>query len=175
MMCPLCQHEGISEIHLACPVCGAELTPFRIIEELDEQYREVLKQRVALEGELAVANKATAAYRGKSGRYLLAFGLMAALTAWLWIYKQRPIVQKVQTIVQTDSLNYYREELAAYRQRSPREIKYVIKDKDVLEDLGELFYNSMTAGYRIGRDNGIETRQERRRLNPGDTLVIRFW
>lgn len=175
MMCPLCQHEGISEIHLACPVCGAELTPFRIIEELDEQYREVLKQRVALEGELAVANKATAAYRSKSGRYLLAFGLLAALTAWLWIYKQRPIVQKVQTIVQSDSLAYYREELTAFRQRSPREIKYIVREKDVLEDLGGLFYNDKTAGYLIGKDNGIETRMERRRLIPGDTLVIRFW
>ncbi len=175
MICPVCQHEGISDIHLVCPACGAELTQFRIIEELDEQYREVLKQRVALEGEVAVAKKTTAVYRGKSGRYLLALGLMTALAAWLWIYKQRPIVQKVQTIVQSDSLAYYREELDSYRQRAPKEIKYVIKDKDVLEDLGLLFYNNMTAGYRIGRDNGIDTRRERRRLTPGDTLVIRFW
>lgn len=175
MKCPVCQQEGISDIHVACPQCGSELTQFRLMEELDEQYREVLKQRVALEGEVTVTKKKAAGYQGKANRWLLIAGLLAVLSTWLWVCKRRPIVKNVQTVVQPDSLDYYRQELAGYRQRAPREIKYVIREKDVLEDIGELFYNDKTAGYHIGMDNNIDSKSERHRLTPGDTLTIRFW
>ncbi len=175
MKCPVCQLDGITDLHPACPSCGASLTAFRMIDELDDQYREVLRQRLSLEGDLSVASRQASSFRRRSRRFLTTSLLLGLVALWLWFYKQRPVVQQVQQVVRCDSLDYYKNALDTYRMRSPREILYVIRENDVLEDLGMLFYNQKAAGYKIGQDNGITNKADRRQLHPGDTLRIRYW
>lgn len=52
-----------------------------------------------------------------------------------------------------------------------REIKYKVKEGDMLYDLGILFYNDTAAWYQIALDNKI---YDIRGLPKGDTISIKY-
>ena len=44
----------------------------------------------------------------------------------------------------------------------------------MLITLGNLFFNDPAAGYQIGMDNGISSKEQQYNLIPGDTLTIHY-
>ncbi len=144
---------------------------------LEERYNDLLKQRVALEGKLALnrrqAEKELAKARSKNKTYLFLLLLLPLLTFW-WnkTHYIKPLEQK--TALQQDSIVHLKLELAAIKKVKKDSIRYVIKKGDMLVTLGSLFFNDPAAGYQIGIDNGIASKEEQYHLKLGDTLTIHY-
>jgi hypothetical protein len=146
-------------------------------ESLIEKYNDVLKKRVALEGELAQTRHQLetklAKTRSKNKAYLFLLLVLPLLAFW-WSKKQyiAPLEQK--TVAQRDSIARLHSEIAGAKKIKKDSIHYVIKKGDMLVALGKLFFNDPAMGYQIGIDNGITSEQQRYNLIPGDTLTIHY-
>jgi hypothetical protein len=146
-------------------------------EPLVEKYNDVLKKRVALEGELAQTRhqleKKLAEARTKNKRYLLLLLLLPLLALW-WSKKKyiTPLEQK--NAFQQEVIVKLHDDLAAAKKIRADSVRYVIKKGDMLITIGKLFFNDPAMGYQIGIDNSINSEQQRYHLTPGDTLTIRY-
>ncbi len=143
-------------------------------EPIEERYNDVLRQRVALEGQLSLLKsnhqqELKIAHK-RSNRYLLLL-LLLPLTTLLCKKKIDPSVYERQLTAQRDSIQQITRDLVLEKEKK-HTIKYVIRKGDVLTSLGELFFNNREAGYQIGLDNGINTEYQLYHLVPGDTLLI---
>jgi hypothetical protein len=146
-------------------------------EPLEERYNDLLKQRVALEGKLAIsqhqAETELAKAHSKNKRYLFLLILLPLLTFW---YNKtqyiKPLEQK--TALQQDSIAKLKNEIADIKKVKKDSIRYVIQKGDILVTLGNLFFNDPAFGYQIGLDNGITSKEQQYNLIPGDTLTIHY-
>ena len=143
-------------------------------EPIEERYNDVLRQRVALEGQLSLLKsnhqqELKIAHK-RSNRYLLLL-LLLPLTTLLCKKKIDPSVYERQLTAQRDSIQQITQDLVLEKNRK-HTIKYVIRKGDMLTSLGELFFNNRESGYQIGLDNGIKTEYQLYHLVPGDTLLI---
>lgn len=181
MDCPVCQHKNINPLHLHCPNCNADLAALRMIDVLEDDYVEAVKQRISMEGELVQTRqnhqRQLQDRRRRNNRLLL---LLLCLPLLQWLLGKRPppplVVKEVQQVtMDSDSLakelKQMQRQLTSLEAQKVRSIQYVIRKGDVLESLGLLFFNDRMAGYQIGKDNGITPQQY---LQPGDTLDIHF-
>jgi hypothetical protein len=146
-------------------------------EPIEERYNDLLKKRIALEGELALTRRqsdtALTKAKNKNKRYLFLLLLLPLLTFWCTKTKYiKPLEQKI--IVQQDSLKQLQREYASIKKIKKDSIHYVIKQGDMLVTLGQLFFNDPTAGYQIGIENGITSNYQQYHLIPGDTLTIHY-
>lgn len=146
-------------------------------EPLVEKYNEVLKKRVALEGELALtrrnAEAELAKMRSINKRYLFLLFLLPLLIFW---FSKKKYIQPLeqQVVVQKDSIVRLHEDIVQARKIKKDSIRYVIRKGDMLVTLGSLFFNDAAAGYQIGMENGITSDYQRYHLKPGDTLTIHY-
>ena len=146
-------------------------------EPLEERYNDLLKQRVALEGKLALsrhqAETELAKARTKNKRYLFLLLMLPLLTFW---YNKtqyiKPLEQK--TALQQDSIAKLKNEMATIKKVKKDSIRYIIQKGDMLVTLGNLFFNDPAAGYQIGMDNGISSKEQQYNLISGDTLTIHY-
>lgn len=188
MICPICHHKEIPILVTNCPNCDANLVGIKMLEALEEQYVEVLKKKVNLEGDIIQQRKGLEQeLRAKNKRnnwlWLLLF-----LTPFLYYFCGRTSPKEVEKIVEieSDSLKIYKQillekeaELIDLKEslddlektQNIRELKYVVKKGDILNELGKLFYNDSLAGYQIAKDNKI---YDVRGLPIGDTLTIKY-
>ncbi len=146
-------------------------------EPLEERYNELLKQRVALEGKLALsrhqAETELAKARTKNKRYLFLLLLLPFLTFWCNKTQYiKPLEQKAA--LQQDSIAKLKNEMAVLKKIKKDSILYVIKKGDMLVTLGNLFFNDPAEGYQIGIENGIASKEQQHNLIPGDTLTIHY-
>lgn len=146
-------------------------------EPLVEKYNDVLKKRVALEGELAQTRqkleKKLDRARSKNKRYLFLLLLLPVLAFW-WSKKKYITPLEQQVVVQTDSIVKLQEDIVQARKIKKDSIRYVIRKGDMLVTLGSLFFNDPAIGYQIGIENGITSDYQRYHLRPGDTLTIHY-
>ena len=146
-------------------------------EPLEEKYNDLLKQRIALEGKLALtrqkAETELVKARSKNKRYLFLLLILPLLTFWCNKTQYiKPLEQK--TTLQQDSIAYLKSEMAAIKKIKKDSIQYIIRKGDMLVTLGNLFFNDPAAGYQIGLENGITTKERQYNLNPGDTITIHY-
>ena len=146
-------------------------------EPIEQRYNDLLKQRLALKGELALLKKTKegeiAAER--RSRYKMLLGLLLLpLFTFLCNQKTPPSVYEHKIAVQRDSIQQLLDDTALLLKTEKDSIRYVIQKGDMLISLGQLFYNDSTAGYQIGKDNGFTTERQHRKLVIGDTLTIHF-
>ena len=146
-------------------------------EPLEEKYNDLLKQRIALEGKLALtrqkAETELVKARSKNKRYLFLLLVLPLLTFWCNKTQYiKPLEQK--TALQQDSIVQLKNEMAAIKRVKKDSIQYIIRKGDMLVTLGNLFFNDPVAGYQIGLENGITTKERQYHLNPGDTLTIHY-
>jgi hypothetical protein len=146
-------------------------------EPIEHRYNDLLKQRLALEGQLAMLRKnqeAELAAERRSRYKMLLWLLLLPLFTFLCNQKTPPSVYEHQIAVQRDSIKQLLNEQENIKKTQKESIKYVIQQGDMLISLGQLFYNDSTAGYQIGKDNGFTTDKQHRKLVIGDTLNIYF-
>jgi hypothetical protein len=146
-------------------------------EPIEQRFNDLLKQRVALEGELALLRKnqtETLAAERRGFYKILLIVLLLPLLTFLCKPKVDPSVLTHQIAEKRDSIDLLLGENAHLSATRKASVKYVIKQGDMLVSLGYLFYNDSTAGYQIGRDNGLKTEQQHRKLTVGDTLTVNF-
>ncbi len=149
-------------------------------EPIEEKYNEVLRKRIALEGEIAMMRRNHEAELHQSDkrsyRYLWLL-LILPLTTLLCRKKIDPSVYERQIVAQRDSiqqLSQLKQQMEALEKTSVRKVKYVIQKGDDLAKIGDLFFNDIKTGYQIGKDNNLYSDFQHQHLNPGDTLVIKF-
>jgi hypothetical protein len=146
-------------------------------EPIEQRYNDLLRQRIALEGELAMLRKnqeiELAAERSSRYKFLLAI-LLLPLCTFVCNRKTDPSVYEYQIAVKSDSIKQLLSEQQGFKLTEKDSIHYVIQQGDMLISLGQLFYNDSTAGYQIGKDNGFSTERQYRKLLIGDTLTIHF-
>ena len=146
-------------------------------EPIEQRYNDLLRQRLALEGELAMLRKnqevELAAERSSRYKFLLGI-LLLPLFTFVCNRKTDPSVYEQQIAVKSDSIKLLLNEQLGYKLTEKDAIRYVIRQGDMLVSLGQLFYNDSTAGYQIGKDNGFTTERQHRKLVIGDTLMIHF-
>jgi hypothetical protein len=182
MNCPVCQLPNVSMIHTPiCPRCGTDLLQLDIHETVEDRLNTVLKQRLALEGDLALLKKQQnqqIAVRARKRNYWIIIGLVSFVT---WRACRKPTVLRADFVRKSDSLELInrRLEWMKYRfdtlhQHFPcvKVIRYGYQQGDYLGKLGKLFFNNDEMGYQIGKDNGITTREQWTKMKPGDTLNI---
>jgi hypothetical protein len=146
-------------------------------EPIEKRYNDLLKQRIALEGELAMLQKNAASELAaeRSSRYKMLLGLLLLpLLTFVCNTKEDPSVSAHKIAVKADSIQQLLMEKDNLLTTKKDSIKYVIKEGDMLVSLGQLFFNDPKAGYQIGKDNGFDTEKQYRKLVVGDTLTIRF-
>ena len=144
---------------------------------LEEKYHDLLKQRVALEGQLALtrykAETELAKARSKNKLYMILLLLLPLLTFWCnKIQYIKPLEQK--TAILQDSIVHLKKEMSAIKKVKNDSVQYIIRKGDMLISLGNLFFNDPDAGYQIGIDNGITSKEQQYNLNEGDTLTIHY-
>jgi hypothetical protein len=146
-------------------------------EPIEKRYNDLLKQRIALEGELVVLrknNELELAAERKS-RYKMLLGLLLLpLFTFVCNRKTDPSVYEHKIALKTDSIQQLLMEKDHLLTTKSDSIKYVVKEGDMLVSLGQLFFNDPKAGYQIGKDNGFDTEKQYRKLVIGDTLTIHF-
>ncbi|MEY4935608.1 MAG: hypothetical protein RIS64_1967 [Bacteroidota bacterium] len=182
MNCPVCQLPNVSVIHTPiCPRCGTDLLQVDIHETVEDRLKSVLKQRLALEGEIALLKKKqdhAKAARARKRNYLIIIGLISFI---LWRAIRKPMVLRADYTRKSDSLTLMKQrfEWMQYRfdtlnNKPPciKVIQYTYQHGDYLEKLGLLFFNNAKMGYQIGRDNGIYTHEQWKKINQGDIINI---
>jgi hypothetical protein len=146
-------------------------------EPIEQRYNDLLRQRLALKGELALLKKTKEAELAaeRSSRYKMLLGLLLLpLFTFLCNQKTTPSVYEHKIAVQRDSIQQLLDEKTQLLKTEKDSIRYVIQKGDMLISLGQLFYNDSTAGYQIGKDNGFTSDRQHRKLVIGDTLTIHF-
>ena len=146
-------------------------------QPFEERYNDLLKQRVALEGQLALERQQhdteQAKMLTKNKRLLLLLFLLPLLTFWYSKKKYiTPLEQKAVT--QQDAILKLNAEIATLKKVKKDSVHYIISKGDMLVTLGNLFFNDPAEGYQIGLDNGITTDSQRYNLVLGDTLTIHY-
>ncbi|MEO0044398.1 MAG: hypothetical protein RL329_3846 [Bacteroidota bacterium] len=182
MNCPICQLPNVSLMHTPiCPRCGTDLLQMDTHETIEARFKTVLKQRLALEGEVALFKKKeeqSIAKRARKRNYWLLSGLMVFLG---WRACQKPMVLKRDFVRKSDSLALIVHQLEWMKFRFDtlnrqlpcvKKIRYPYQQGDYLGKLGRMFFNKDSAGYQIGIDNGITTPEQWTKMKPGDTLNI---
>ena len=164
-----------------CPRCGTDLLQLDIHETVEDRLKLVLKQRLALEGEIALLKKKQdqqITARARKRNYLIISGLIGF---GIWRACQKPMVLRTDYTRKSDSLTLMNQhfEWMKYRfdtlnNQPPciKVIRYAYRQGDYLEKLGKLFFNDSEMGYQIGEDNNILTREQWTKMKPGDTLNI---
>ena len=146
-------------------------------EPIEERYNEILRQHIALKGEMAMLRqKQTEDLRKadrRSYRFLYIF-LILPLTTFLCGKKIDPSVYERQIAAQRDSINQLQSAMILLEKTKIRQTQYVIRPGDDLSIIGNLFFNDIKTAYQIGKDNGLYSDYQHQHLHPGDTLVINF-
>lgn len=143
-------------------------------EPIEERFNDVLRQRVALEGEMTFLKQRHEQELKKAHKRSNQYLLLLLLLPFMSLLCKKKIdleVHEHQMAIQKDSIQKLATALEIEKNRV-HSIKYIIKKGDMLNSLGELFFNDKTKGYDIGRDNGITTNYQEYHLIPGDTLLI---
>ena len=146
-------------------------------EPIEKRYNDLLKQRISLEGELAMLRKTKEAELAaeRSSRYKMLLGLLLLpLFTFVCNQKTPPSVYEHKIALKSDSIQQLLIEKDNLIRTKKDSIKYVIKQGDMLTTLGYLFFNDAEAGYQIGKDNGFTTEKPHKKLVIGDTLTIHF-
>jgi hypothetical protein len=143
-------------------------------EPIEEKYTEILKQRLALEGEVAQwkqrhVNDVTR-YKQRANRLILLL-LLLPLTTFIFKRKPTPSVDWHPIAAQRDSLQILLNNL---EKTSVKHIKYSIQKGDNPSSLGLHFYNDEKAAYQIIKDNNLDAYGPERELKTGDTLTIYY-
>lgn len=188
MTCPNCQQENIHALYTKCPSCATNLVAYKKLAAMEEKYIETAKTVVALEGELLQGKKEYEQQLKKKGRWNFLLGCMLLLVPFLcyFFYQPPPIEVVAKPVDAVDSIQLYQTKLVEKEEqinqlqqtladiqgaKVRRELKYVVKKGDILNELGKLFYNDSTAWYQIALDNKI---YDIRGLPVGDTLTIKY-
>ncbi|MEN9612507.1 MAG: hypothetical protein RLZZ628_3321 [Bacteroidota bacterium] len=182
MNCPICQLPNVSMIHTPiCPRCGTDLLQMDTNETIEDRFKTVLKQRLALEGEISLLKKKQdqdIAKRARKRNYLIIIGLISFIS---WRAGQKPMVLRSDFTRKSDSLSMmnrrfewmkYRFDTLNSHPPCVKVIRYAYQQGDYLGKLGKFFFNNDEMGYQIGKDNGILTREQWTKMKPGDTLNI---
>jgi hypothetical protein len=182
MNCPICQLPNVSMIHTPiCPRCGTDLLQMDANETIEDRFKRVLKQRLTLEGEIAILKKQqeqAIAKRARKRNYLIIMGLISFL---IWRAYQKPMVLRSDFVRKSDSLSMMNQRFEWMKFRFDtlnnqlpcvKVIRYAYQQGDYLGKLGKTFFNNDEMGYQIGKDNGILTREQWTKMKPGDTLNI---
>jgi hypothetical protein len=145
-----------------------------LIEQLEEKYKEVLKQRLTLEGEVALWKQRyqedVARYKQRANRYILLL-LLLPLIALFFKRQPPPSVDWQPFALQRDSLKNLLDNLA---HTSVHQIKYIAKKGDTPASLALLFYNDEKAAAQIIKENYLDLLGYVREIKAGDTLKIIF-
>ncbi len=146
-------------------------------EPIEERYNEILRQHMALKGEMAMLRqKQTEDLRKadkRSYRFLYIL-LILPLTTFLCGKKIDPSVYERQIAAQRDSISQLQSEMALLEKTQIKQTRYVIRPGDDLSIIGNLFFNDIKTAYQIGKDNGLYSDYQHHHIRPGDTLVINF-
>ena len=146
-------------------------------EPIEERYNEILRQHIALKGEMAMLRqKQTEDLRKadkRSYRFLYIL-LILPLTTFLCGKKIDPSVYERQIAAQQDSITQLQSAMILLEKTKIRQTQYVIRPGDDLSIIGNLFFNDIKTAYQIGKDNGLYSDYQHQHLHPGDTLVINF-
>lgn len=188
MTCPVCKYEPIPSLVTFCPNCSSNLVGIKLLDSLEEQYVDIVKDKMEMAGSQIQQNKVYEERLNRKKKWnLLLCGLLFALPlSYYFCLSKKPLKKANPIIVQNDSLEIYKSRVAVNeieikalnRQlraiegtMDVREIKYKVKEGDLLYDLGLLFYNDTAAWYQIALDNKI---YDVRGLPKGDTINIKY-
>ena len=182
MDCPVCQHKNVNPLQMHCPVCNADLTAFRMVDQIEEEYIEAIKNRVTLEGELARRRQEHTLNLQKNRRRANRLVLLLLCLPFLQLLCGKrplpPVVEAAPVVSAPDSSAFYQQQwqqanrqIQSLEAQKVKTVRYVIRKGDNLESIGRLFFNDWKAGYQIGRDNKVPNEYQ---LPIGDTLYINF-
>lgn len=189
MTCPTCKLENIPSLVTKCPNCATNLVVFKKLAAMEDKYVESAKRVVELEGNLLQGKKEFQQQLRKKSKWNSFLWFLLFLLPLLYYFFGKPAQKEivVEPTNQIDSITtIYQEKLAGKTTeiselnktidaiqgaKVKRELKYVVKKGDILNDLGKLFYNDSTAWYQIALDNKI---YDVRGLPVGDTLTIKY-
>ncbi len=149
-------------------------------ESIEEKYKELLRQRITHEGEAAMQKRqqeeAVSKAKKRASQYLLLLLLLPLTTLICHRRKEAAMLKSYesQILAQKDSIRNLREDVRFLDKTKVKQLKYVVKQGDMLGILGELFFNDREAGTQIGKDNGIITSEQMANLKAGDTMKIIF-
>ncbi len=138
MTCPFCDYAPVSLQLTECPRCQMALPQHALSQPLNERYNELLRQRVALEGQHAQAQAQAENARQKAQKNTRRAYLLLLLLPLLALWCRKPsfdlathqrIVQQKDSLfaAQNAILDSTRNELESLEKLKFHQIKYVIK------------------------------------------------
>jgi hypothetical protein len=178
MDCPVCAQQDISPLATFCPHCGSDLVQFALLDDLEEEYVETVKEKIALGGDLIeqekVHQREMSEVRQRFNRLVWLLFLLPFLV-FICGRKSVPTAAPVLQGAPIDSLNHYKKLYHEAHKAMGAEyidsIRYVIRKGDKLGMLGEMFFGNYDTWQRIKIENNIK---DEHRLMPGDTLTLRL-
>lgn len=190
MTCPVCKNKAVSSSDTKCLNCSTSLLGMKLYYDMEDQFLDLKKEKIRLEGNLVQQKNQYEAIlkknRKRHNRRWLFLSLLVPLGLYLLIDNNEPQLGFMDNTIQQDSIRLLQHTLMAKeselielnRQLSAikttkvrKELKYVVKKGDTLNELAKLFYNDSTAWYQVALDNKI---YDIRGLPIGDTIVLKY-
>jgi hypothetical protein len=164
MDCPICRKKELSPLLPECTDCNTSMKAILMLNDQSTRLFDMAKQRIELEGELAISKKQNAEDSGiRRSQMFKILSLLLILPLVVWVcHKPKPTpVIGVLSQHELDSLTQIhnaqiadlQQDIASIEAQKIHAIYYTLKKDDTLEGLGELFYNNKRAGFRIAKDN----------------------
>jgi hypothetical protein len=181
--CNNCNFNHVSVFDDNCPICGTSMEQTSLAPNKTEfKLKTLLRDNIALKGNLVECEKRSHTDLGKlknTNAYL--WLLLLFLPLGYCFFKKKNLPSNTQSITASspqkqefDSLQYYKNLTDSLASQHVRRIVYVLKQGDNDETIGHLFFNNPADGTRICRENGIDTREKRHAMKPGDTIIINY-
>lgn len=98
MTCPVCKHESIPSLVRVCPNCSSSLVGLVLLDTLEEQYVDILKGKMKMEGKQIQQNKIYEQQiaRKKKWNLLLLTLLLALPLLYYFCAPNKPLKKKLQ-------------------------------------------------------------------------------
>lgn len=185
MECPVCDNKNISPFATHCLECGTDVVAYPLLEDLEQQCVDALKDKVALEGDISEMKQLRDRDKKDFGKrmnrmywVLFLFPLM-----FFWCGKKNiPPAPRGPDPVLLDSiatLHHQNENLlndlnAAKRKiaelEDKKEIEHVVKNGDTLIELAQKYLGDGNRWPEILESN--PSIKNTKRLTPGNTIII---
>ncbi|MBP7184160.1 MAG: LysM peptidoglycan-binding domain-containing protein [Saprospiraceae bacterium] len=150
---------------------------------MEEQYNEELKGRISKDGEYMMLKKQyeteTSSLRSKMSKRVL--GLLCLPFLMLVCGRKEPqkiivnrcVVDSLTYVKMTNEIASLKEEVEVLKASlAPKSVTHIVQEGETLEDISMKYFNNRKRAKKIGIDNGIETKHNRRSIKPGSSLII---
>jgi hypothetical protein len=172
MNCPVCHQSEIAELDSKCKVCGSEMASFRLIKEIKNQREVEMTNQTLVQGKMISLERQLINQHQINGRIRLILLFTLIAFGFYWCTRKTPVIGKspLQSLIDKRQRIAIDKELYELRNKKELDTFYVMKDKEIIEEVALRYYGNRQMSSLIIRDTGFPNEYK---MAIGDTVLLR--